>query len=42
VRAATDFELSAADMVSVTEPPTAEELCLLSEEVDPHRYIIGR
>jgi glutaconate CoA-transferase subunit B len=42
VRASTGFELSSADTVSVTEPPTAEELCLLREEVDPHRYIIGR
>ena len=42
VRASTGFELTFADLVSVTTPPTAEELSILREQVDPHRYVIGR
>jgi glutaconate CoA-transferase subunit B len=42
VRAATGFRLEFADKVATTEPPTAEELRILCEEVDPHRYILGR
>jgi glutaconate CoA-transferase subunit B len=42
VRAATGFELAVRQPLAVTEPPTPEELCLLREEVDPHRYVIGR
>jgi glutaconate CoA-transferase subunit B len=42
VRAATGFELGFRDPLTVTEPPTPAELRLLREEVDPHRYVIGR
>jgi glutaconate CoA-transferase subunit B len=42
VRAATGFRLEFSDKVATTEPPTAEELRILCEEVDPHRYILGR
>jgi glutaconate CoA-transferase subunit B len=42
VRAATGFELGIRQPLAVTEPPTPEELLLLREEVDPHRYVIGR
>jgi glutaconate CoA-transferase, subunit B len=42
VRAATGFRLEFAATVSTTEPPTAEELRILCDEVDPHRYILGR
>jgi glutaconate CoA-transferase subunit B len=41
-RAATGFRLEFAETVATTEPPTATELCILREEVDPHRYILGR
>jgi glutaconate CoA-transferase subunit B len=42
VQANTGFPLSAAPTVGQTVPPTAAELRILREEVDPHRYIIGR
>lgn len=42
VRAATGFRLEFAGKVGTTEPPTAGELRILCEEVDPHRYILGR
>jgi glutaconate CoA-transferase subunit B len=42
VRAATGFELGIREPLTVTAPPTREELLLLREEVDPHRYLIGR
>lgn len=38
----TGFELLVAEPLHETLPPTADELRLLREEVDPHRYIIGR
>lgn len=38
----TGFELLWADPVSITPPPTDEALRILREEVDPHRYLIGR
>ncbi len=38
----TGFELLWADDVAVSAPPTAEELRILRDEVDPYRYIIGR
>lgn len=38
----TGFELLWADDLAETEPPTEAELRILREEVDPHRYIIGR
>ncbi|HEY7313021.1 MAG TPA: CoA-transferase [Gemmataceae bacterium] len=42
VRAATGFELGVRQPLAVTAPPTPEELKLLREEVDPHRYVLGR
>jgi glutaconate CoA-transferase subunit B len=42
VRAATGFALHAREPLGVTEPPSALELEILRDEVDPHRYIIGR
>ena len=42
VRKATGFELSAREPLATTTPPTELELCILRQEVDPHRYIIGR
>ncbi len=36
------FELLWADRLSDTDPPHSEELRILREVVDPHRYIIGR
>jgi glutaconate CoA-transferase, subunit B len=38
----TGFELLNAAVIGRTEPPRSEELKILREEVDPHRYIIGR
>ena len=38
----TDFELLKAPELRETEPPRAEELRILREEVDPYRYVIGR
>ena len=42
VCAATDFELGVQEPLGVTPPPTAQELQILREEVDPHRYLLGR
>jgi glutaconate CoA-transferase subunit B len=42
VRAQTAFELGIREPLSVTAPPTEAELSILRDEVDPHRYIIGR
>jgi glutaconate CoA-transferase subunit B len=42
VRQATGFELGVREPLTVTEPPSEVELRILREEVDPHRYIIGR
>ncbi len=42
VRRATGFELGVREPLGTTAPPTAEELRILREEVDPHRYVIGR
>lgn len=42
VRQATGFELLVREPLETTEPPRAEELRILREEVDPLRYIIGR
>lgn len=36
------FELLWADTITQTDPPHADELRILRDEVDPHRYIIGR
>jgi glutaconate CoA-transferase, subunit B len=42
VQANTGFELLKAAVVGQTEPPRAEELRILRNEVDPYRYVIGR
>jgi glutaconate CoA-transferase subunit B len=42
VQKATSFELERGETPSVTPEPTEAELCILREEVDPHRYVIGR
>jgi glutaconate CoA-transferase, subunit B len=42
VRAATGFELGLCEPLDVTPPPTEHELHVLRNEVDPHRYVIGR
>jgi glutaconate CoA-transferase subunit B len=36
----TSFELLVAEHIGVNEPPSAEELCLLREEIDPERFYI--
>ena len=38
----TGFQLLKAPSVEQTEPPRAEELRILRNEVDPYRYVIGR
>jgi glutaconate CoA-transferase subunit B len=38
----TGFELGGKADVARTAPPTAEELRILREEVDPHSFVIGR
>ena len=42
VQANTGFELAARQTLETTTPPSDVELRILREEVDPHRYIIGR
>ena len=42
VQSKTGFELLRAPEVEETPEPTPDELRILREEVDPHRYIIGR
>jgi glutaconate CoA-transferase subunit B len=42
VRAATGFRLEVVEELTTTQPPTDVELRILREEVDPHRYILGR
>jgi glutaconate CoA-transferase subunit B len=42
VQEATEFELAVCDPLGVTAPPTDQELRILREQVDPHRYVIGR
>src|SRR5580693_1879541 len=37
VQQATGFELTAAEPLAVTDPPSVEELRMLRDEVDPHR-----
>src|SRR5205807_918324 len=39
---ATGFQLGVREPLSVTAAPTKRELEILRDEVDPHRYIIGR
>ena len=40
--AATGFELGVASRSTPRQPPTEQELHILRDEVDPHRYILGR
>ncbi|MFO0968338.1 MAG: CoA-transferase [Gemmataceae bacterium] len=42
VRAHTGFPLAVREPLQTTTPPSETELRILCEEVDPHRYIIGR
>jgi glutaconate CoA-transferase subunit B len=42
VRAATGFELGVREPLATTAPPGEEELCILRDEVDPYRYVLGR
>ncbi|MBY0528090.1 MAG: 3-oxoacid CoA-transferase [Gemmataceae bacterium] len=42
VQRATGFELEVQRPLEATSPPSPHELQVLREEVDPHRYIIGR
>jgi len=42
VRESTAFALGCAEPLTSTAPPSEQELCILREEVDPHRYVIGR
>src|SRR5580693_5066044 len=42
VQANTGFALAANPSLTTTPAPSAEELRLLREEVDPHRYVLGR
>lgn len=42
VQARTGFKLLVQEPLTVTRPPTEEQLCVLREHVDPHRYILGR
>src|SRR3954467_8475772 len=42
VQAATGFCLGFADVLTTTEPPAPDDLRILRDEVDPHRYILGR
>lgn len=42
VRQATGFDLAVQQPLEVTTPPSEQELRILREEVDPHRYVIGR
>jgi glutaconate CoA-transferase, subunit B len=42
VRRATSFEMGVREPLGITEPPSERELHILRDEVDPHRYVIGR
>ena len=42
VRQATGFELEVQDPLQTTLPPTERELHILRDEIDPHRYVLGR
>jgi glutaconate CoA-transferase subunit B len=39
---ATGFDLTFSAVLTTTPAPTAHELRILREDVDPHRYVIGR
>jgi glutaconate CoA-transferase subunit B len=40
VKAATGFEMLVADRLTVNRPPTARQLKLLREKIDPDHYYI--
>jgi glutaconate CoA-transferase subunit B len=42
VRQATGFALDVCEPMATTTPPTEAELSLLRDEIDPHRFVIGR
>ena len=42
VQDATGFALAKRDPLDITQPPTELELQILRNEVDPHRYVLGR
>jgi glutaconate CoA-transferase subunit B len=42
VQARTGFALEVREPLGVTAPPNLEELHILREEIDPHRYLLGR
>ena len=42
VRSNTGFAIGCTAHPDQTTPPSETELCVLREEVDPHRYVIGR
>ena len=42
VQNATGFELGMQQPLETTSPPTDFELSILRDDVDPHRYVIGR
>jgi glutaconate CoA-transferase subunit B len=42
VRKATSFDLGVREPLTTTIPPSEAELLILREDVDPHRYVIGR
>jgi glutaconate CoA-transferase subunit B len=42
VRDATGFELGVRHPLGTTTPPSMAELHILRDEVDPHRYVLGR
>jgi glutaconate CoA-transferase subunit B len=42
VQKATSFDLEVREPLPITRPPAEEELQILRDQVDPHRYIIGR
>src|SRR5262245_21843373 len=42
VRQATGFELAIHEPLETTIPPSDQELRILRDEVDPHRFVIGR
>jgi glutaconate CoA-transferase subunit B len=42
VREATGFTLGVQEPLATTAPPNETELAILRQEIDPHRYVIGR
>ena len=42
VQANTGFAITGREPLLTTAPPSDQELCILREEVDPLRYVIGR